>query len=246
MTLQGPDGTVQLQSAGLPLPDQALRWLTPLPRPLHTPDPATQSHQQDPPSDSTTAPSADTVMQDAQPADGPPTQQQVTQQHQQLQLPHASVQQQTSSEQAGNQIMAQPAAADTSQAGPSPMSVDDHQAAEPQAASQPQQSAKDTPLASDSDSWLQLPVQPQLQPQLISVPADLQDAVHASVVRCDRQLLRRQEDIMVQCLVQRVEEEVRQVQGPQDMDNGAVELAQKVNVQIPRNHWTIPYRSVAC
>ena len=129
--------------------------------------------------------------------------------------------------------MAQPAAADTSQPGPSPMSVDDHLEAEPQAASQPQQSAKGAPFASDSDSWLQLPRQPKLQPQMISVPADLQDAVHASVVRCDRQLLGRQEEILVKCVVQRVEEEARLVQGPQDMDNEAVELAQKVNVHHP-------------
>lgn len=230
LSLQGPDGVVQLQSAGLPLPDQALRWLTPLPRPIHTPDPATQPLQQAPPEQSATAPSADTVMQDAQPSDGQQTQQQVQQQHQQRQ---AIVQQQSSTEQVGTQIMAPSAAPDTSQAVPSPMSVDGHLEAEPQAASQLQQSAKGAPPASDSDSWLQLPGQPKLQPQMISVPADLQDAAHASVVRCDRQLLGRQEEIMVKCVVQRVEEEVRLVQGPQDMDNEAVELAQKVNVHHP-------------
>ncbi|KAL0038855.1 hypothetical protein WJX79_010799 [Trebouxia sp. C0005] len=67
--IQAPDGTVQLQSAGLPLPDQALRWLTPLPRPLHTPSLATNPHLQAPSSDSPHAEGTDTVMQDAQPPD---------------------------------------------------------------------------------------------------------------------------------------------------------------------------------
>ncbi|KAL0051100.1 hypothetical protein WJX82_001902 [Trebouxia sp. C0006] len=38
----------------------------------------------------------------------------------------------------------------------------------------------------------------------------------------------QQEEVMVKLVVQKVEQEVQQVQGPQDMDDGAVELVQKV------------------
>ncbi len=226
--LQAPDGTVQLQSAGLPLPDQALRWLTPLPRPLHTPNLAINPHQQAPSNDSPHAEGTDTDMQDAQPPDEQQMQQQVL--PQQHQLPQASTPQQAAStDPMGNQHATQAAAANATHAGPSSMEVDNPQHAQSQTASHPQQNVNSISTGSELQDWLQLPAQPVLQPQMILVPADLQDFVLESVKKCDRQLQGRQEEVMVKQVLQRVEQEVRQVQGPQDMDDGAVELVQKVS-----------------
>ncbi|KAL0030853.1 hypothetical protein WJX77_009669 [Trebouxia sp. C0004] len=85
--LQAPDGMIQLQSAGLPLPDQALRWLTPLPRPLDIAKIALNPHQQAPSSDPTLAEGTDIVMQDAQPPDEQMQQQRVEQEVRQVQGP---------------------------------------------------------------------------------------------------------------------------------------------------------------
>lgn len=225
---QAPDGTVQLQSAGLQLPDQALRWLTPLPRPLHTPNLAVNPHQQAPSNDPPHAEGTDTVVQDAQPPDEHQMQQQVLPQQQQL--PQASTPQQAAStDPRGNQHATQAAAANAMHAGPSSMELDNPQHAPSQMASHPQQTVNSISSGSELQDWLQLPAQPVLQPQMISVPADLQDFVLESVMRCDRQLQGRQEEVMVKQVVQRVEQEVRQIQGPQDMDDGAVELVQKVS-----------------
>jgi len=219
---------VQLQSAGLPLPDQALRWLTPLPRPLHTPNLATNPHQQAPSNDSPHAEGTDTIMQDAQPPDQQQMQQQVLPQQQQL--PQASTPQQTAStDPMGNQHVMQAAAADATHAGSSSMELDNPQHAQSQTASHPQQNVNSISCGSELQDWLQLPSQPVLQPQMITVPADLQDFVLERVKKCDRQLQGRQEEVMVKLVVQRVEQEVQQVQGPQDMDDGAVELVQKVS-----------------
>ena len=54
--IQGPDGAIELQSAGLPLPDQPLRWLAPLNRPLLKVDPT--------PGSSRHSPATDTDMKD--------------------------------------------------------------------------------------------------------------------------------------------------------------------------------------
>ncbi len=229
MLFQAPDGTVQLQSAGLPLPDQALRWLTPLPRPLHTPNLAVKPHQQPPSNESPHAEGTDTVMQDAQPPDEQQMQQQVLPQQQQL-PPASTSQQAASTDPTGNQHAAQAAAANATHAGPSSMEVDNPQHAQSQTASHPQQNVNSISSGSELQDWLQLPAQPVLQPQMISVPADLQDFVLESIKRCDRQLQGRQEEVMVKLVLQRVEQEVRQVQGPQDMDDGAVELVQKVSL----------------
>ena len=219
---------MQLQSAGLPLPDQALRWLTPLPRPLHTPNLATNPHQQAPSNDFLPAEGTDTVMQDAQPPDGQQMQQQVLPQQQQL--PQANTPQQAAStDPPGSQHAAQAAAANAMHAGPSSMEVDNPQHAQRNTAPHPQQNVNSISGGSELQDWLQLPAQPVLQPQMISVPADLQDFVLESVKNCDRQLQGRQEEVMVKQVVQRVEQELRQVQGPQDMDDGAVELVQKVS-----------------
>jgi len=219
---------VQLQSAGLPLPDQALRWLTPLPRPLHTPNLAINPHQQAPSRDPPLAHGTDTVMQDAQPSDEQQTQQQVLPQQQQLSQVSIS-QQAASTDPIGNQHASQAAAANATHAVPSSMQVDNPQHAQSQTASHPQQNVNSTSSGSELQDWLQLPAQPKPQPQMISIPADLQDFVLDSVKKCDRQLQGRQEEVMVKQVLQRVEQEVRQVQGPQDMDDGAVELVQKVS-----------------
>ena len=219
---------MQLQSAGLPLPDQALRWLTPLPRPLHTPNLAINPHQQAPSNDFLPAEGTDTVMQDAQPPDGQQMQQQVLPQQQQL--PQASTPQQAAStDPPGSQHATQAAAADAAHAGPSSMQVNNPQHAQRHTVPHPQQNVNSISGGSELQDWLQLPAQPVLPPQMISVPADLQDFVLGNVKNCDRQLQGRQEEVMVKQVVQRVEQEVRQVQGPQDMDDGAVELVQKVS-----------------
>ncbi|DBA71121.1 TPA: hypothetical protein ACH3X2_011531 [Trebouxia sp. C0005] len=225
--IQAPDGTVQLQSAGLPLPDQALRWLTPLPRPLHTPSLATNPHLQAPSSDSPHAEGTDTVMQDAQPPDEQQMRQQVLPQQQQL--PQASTSQQAAStDPTGDQHATQAAAADAMHAGPASMKVDNPQHAQRQTPSHLQQNVNSLSNGSELQDWLQLPAQPVLQPQMISVSADLQDFVLENVKQCDRLLQGRQEEVMIKQLLQRVKQEVRQVQGPQDMDDGAVELVKKV------------------
>jgi len=236
---------VQLQSAGLPLPDQALRWLTPLPRPLHTPNLATNPHQQAPSNGSPHAEGSDTVMQDAQPPDEQQMQQQVLPQQQQL--PQASTPQQAAStDPMGNQHATQAAAANAAHAGPSSMEVDNPQHAQSRNASHPQQNVNSMSTGSELQDWLQLPAQPVLPPQTISIPADLQDFVLESVKKCDRQLQGRQEEVMVKQVVQRVEQEVRQVQGPQDMDDGAVELVQKVSHFHTLQHPIAGGRLAAC
>lgn len=165
-------------------------------------------------------------MQDAQPPDEQQIQQQVLPQQQQL--PQASTTQQAAStDPMGNQHATQDAAANAMNAGPSSMDVNNPQHATSHTASHPQQNV--IPTGPELQDWLQLPAQPVLQPQTIPIPADLQNFVLESVKQCDRQLQGRQEEVMVKQVVQRVEQEVRQVQGPQDMDDGAVELVHKVS-----------------
>jgi len=184
-------------------------------------------------------------MQDAQPPDEQQMQQQVLPQQQQL--PQASTPQQAAStDPMGNQHATQAAAANAAHAGPSSMEVDNPQHAQSRNASHPQQNVNSMSTGSELQDWLQLPAQPVLPPQTISIPADLQDFVLESVKKCDRQLQGRQEEVMVKQVVQRVEQEVRQVQGPQDMDDGAVELVQKVSHFHTLQHPIAGGRLAAC
>ena len=75
-----------------------------------------------------------------------------------------------------------------------------------------------------------IPAQASPPLQMISVPEGLQELVSASVARCDRQLLGRQEQVLVKLVQQRVAEEVRLVQGAQDMDHPAGDLVQRVSM----------------
>ena len=63
---------------------------------------------------------------------------------------------------------------------------------------------------------------------MIPVPEGMQQLVNASVARCDQQLLSRQEEVLVRLVQQRVAEEVRAVQGAEDLDHPADDLVQKV------------------
>ena len=79
-------------------------------------------------------------------------------------------------------------------------------------------------------SQQQTPAQAVSALQMISVPEGLQEAVSASVARCDQRLLGRQEQVLVRLLQHRVAEEVRLVQGTQDMDHPADDLVQRVSM----------------
>ena len=229
--MQGPDGIIQLQSAGVTLPDRALRWLTPLSRPL--PTPSTAATPQEQPSTTTMySPDAvDTVMQEAQiDKEHQPLLQQPKVEHSLQQgIVQDSKLQQSGSNQAGTQPSAHATAPDAAQpSAPSSMVVDDLPPANPLPAphSQPDPGAS---FAGPAPLHQHLLTSPQRQLQTISVSADVQEIVHGSALKCDRQLLAKQEEILVRLVQQRVEAEVREVQGPQDMDDGAVELADKVS-----------------
>ena len=221
---QEPNGSIELQSAGLPLPDLPLRWLASLNRPLlrHDPKPGTQF-----------SPAADTIMQDAALSDVasvpqdfavPPVQTDTRQQHAQ-QAQSMSSQQQDQQQQphhqsaiaAGTVWQQMPEDA----AGAAPMQVVDTQPTQsPALLLTPTTSSKPEGVAALAE------VVPQVQS--IQMPEGLQGTVSARVARCDRQLLGRQEQVMVSLIQQRVAEEVRQVQGAQDMDHPADQLVQKV------------------
>lgn len=232
--LQGPDGTVQLQSAGLLLPDEALRWLSPLPRPLMTPQTATGPQQQALNAALPPATAADTVMQDAQTQHAQQPQQQGQDQpgseRPQEAFQQDRAQQQASTDALHTQHPTNASTADAAQCGPSLMDIDTpQQMLSTQASPQLQIDSAGTFKAAVPVDQQQPTAALQVQPQMMSCPAELQDIVHDSVVRCDRQLLGRQEAIMVRLVQHNVEEEVRQVQGPQDMDDSRVELVQTVS-----------------
>lgn len=231
---QGPDGTVQLHSLGLPLPDQGLRWLQPLSRPQLYPtlDPKTTAQQQEPSQAAESAVTADTDMQDAQAAEQQPSsyaqaqqqqqqqpkpdqaQHDVPQQIQQQQQQQHAQQQSSNLQGAAQQPMMGAAAAATAAPshGADPMQIDIPEQQQQQA---PQGQRAMLPAAS-------------VQQQQIAVPEGLKALVQDSVLRCDRQLLARQEAILVRMVQQRVDEEVRQLQGPQDLDSNARDFVEKV------------------
>ena len=107
---------------------------------------------------------------------------------------------------------------------PSPMQIDN-----------PQQAPHPLPLHPASTNHdphpaAQQQALPQAAPlQMIPVPSGLQEVITANVARCDRQLLGRQEQVLVSLLQQRVGEEVRLVQGTEDVDHPADALVQKVS-----------------
>lgn len=255
--LQGVDGTIELQSAGLPLPDHQLRWLNPLARPLLRVDPTGESRL--------LRFAADTVMQDtpspvpSDPAQAPPLaqgvpqpiKQEVTSQQgqQQPQMPNDP---QASVSQTSMQGKPQIDVSSDAPSGPSPMQLDSPQHAQhaqtttpalqsssnnnhgTQSAGQQQTLAQAVPPLAQAVPPLAQALPPLAQAvtplQMISFPEGLQELVSASVARCDRQLLGRQEQVVVRLVQQRVAEEVRLVQGAQDMDHPADDLVQRVRV----------------
>ena len=200
---------MELQSSGLPLPDRPLRWLAPLNRPLLRTTPTPDTHQSH---------ATDTVMQDAAPLNKPqglqtvPVQSELNQgdDHQ------ISLQPQAAEAVAGNAV---DGAAAPMQTDAAPQS----QSAAPQQAST---NNKQTQLADHQQAFAPSEL------QMIAVPQELQDFVSSTVARCDRQLLGRQEEVLVSLVQQRVGEEVRQVQGAQDMDHPADDLVQRVRVPL--------------
>ena len=240
--LQGVDGTIELQSAGLPLPDHPLRWLNPLARPLLQADPTGGSRL--------LSLAADAVMQDtpspvlAHPTQALPLAQEVPQpikqevpsqpikqgvpSQQGPQQPQTSNGQQANASQTNMQEQAQRAASGGVPSGPSPMQVDSPQHAQTTSPSL-QNGSNDSQGAQPTSQ--QQPLAQAVPPlQMISVPEGLQELVNASVARCDRQLLGRQEQVLVRLVQQRVAEEVRLVQGAQDMDHPADDLVQRVSM----------------
>lgn len=232
--LQGPDGAIKLQSAGLPLPDQPLRWLAPLNRPLL---------YLDPPAGSRHSPAADTVGQ-ATPAlllsdpthpqtltqlDTPsPMQvdlnQPALQQHETPESRQAVSDGQLASHQASLQGQTHSAAAGEVPSEPAPMQVDNPLQAPHPPALHPASNSHDVQPAAQQHASPQAPL------QMVPVPAGLHDIITANVARCDRQLLGRQEQVLASLLQQRVAEEVRLVQGAEDMDHPADDLVQKVSM----------------
>ncbi|KAL3138519.1 hypothetical protein ABBQ32_006303 [Trebouxia sp. C0010 RCD-2024] len=230
--IQGPDGAIKLQSAGLPLPDQPLRWLAPLNRPLL---------YLDPPAGSRHSPAADTVGQ-ATPAlllsdpthpqtltqlDTPsPMQvdlnQPALQQHETPESRQAVSDGQLASHQASLQGQTHSAAAGEVPSEPAPMQVDNPLQAPHPPALHPASNSHDVQPAAQQHASPQAPL------QMVPVPAGLHDIITANVARCDRQLLGRQEQVLASLLQQRVAEEVRLVQGAEDMDHPADDLVQKV------------------
>ena len=235
--LQGVDGTIELQSAGLPLPNHPLRWLHPLARPLLGVDPTGDSRL--------LSLAADAVMQDtpspvpSDPAQAPPLAQEISQpvkqevpSQQGLQQPQTSNGQQANVSQISMQEQAQTAVSIDAPSGPSPMQLDSPQHAQP--TSPALQTGSNVSHGAQPASQQQTPAQvvPPLTLQMISLPEGLQELVSASVARCDRQLLGRQEHGLVRLLQQRVAEEVRLVQGAQDMDHPADDLVQRVSMLV--------------
>lgn len=229
--LQGADGTIELQSAGLPLPDHPLRWLTPLARPSLPVDPTGDAHL---------SLAADTVMQDtpspvlSDPMQAPPQQpapqvshtiKQEDPSQQGAQQPEFPPSQQASSP-TNLQEQAQSGAAGSGPSGVLPMQID-----------APQHALTGPALQSGSDNRQELQAASQQQTlpqtlpplQMITVPEGMQQLVSASVTRCDQQLLSRQEEVLVRLVQQRVGEEVRAVQGVEDVDHPADDLVQKVS-----------------
>lgn len=256
---EGPDGTLQLLSGGLPVPDVPLRWL----RPLHRPSPASSKHapqQQQHVSAAEVLANADKQPQHAQSSS--PAQE-------------ATPTDIVMSEAGPSPLQRQPVSAEASQAvatahdAEPPVQQDAHESiamaidnqseadqgsatlhnADAKLGVQPMQQLQQQPEL-DKQQQLgqsQLPLQaPQLQqgqlqmppgqaPQLQlgqlqmpsgqyhlpELPPGLQEKVHEHVVRCDRQLLGRQEALMARWLPQRIEEAVRAKHGAADIDDSA-------------------------
>ena len=234
MSLQGVDGTIELQSAGLPLPDHPLKWLTPLARPPLSVDPTGDAHL---------SLVADTVMQDtpspmlSDPMQAPPQQpaprvshpiKQEDPSQQAAQQPQTPAGQQASSP-TNLHEQAQSGAAGDGPSGASPMQIDAPQHAQSIPALQNGSHNSDDPQDGTQQQAL-----PQSPPplQMISVPEGMQQLVSASVARCDQQLLGRQEEVLVRLVQQRVGEEVRAVQGAEDLDHPADDLVQKVGTPL--------------
>ena len=106
------------------------------------------------------------------------------------------------------------------------MQVDDAQHATPPPALQSGSNSQEAEPAGQQQALSQSPL------QMISVPEELKEFVSASVARCDRQLLGRQEQVLVSVVQQRVAEEVRSVQGAEDLDHPADHLVQKVRLPV--------------
>lgn len=231
--MQGAEGTIELQSAGLPLPDHPLRWLNPLPRP---PLPV------DPTGDARLSLAADTVMQDtpspalSDPMQALPPQPAPQVSHrikledpsQQVQQPHNPIAQQASSP-THLQEQAQSGAAGESPSGASPMQIDTPQHAQTGPALQSGSHNSQEPQVATQQETLPEAPSPL---QMIAVPEGMQQLVSASVAMCDQQLLARQEEVLVRLVQQRVAEEVRSVQGAEDLDHPADDLVQKVRTPL--------------
>ena len=215
MQLQRESGGIELQSAGLPLPETPLRWLAPLNRPLLYIPPTPDDHQSF---------ASDTVMQDAAPCNESqgsqmaPAQIELNQQDVGQPQLAAGQQQHGTHHQTSLQPQAAGAIADAAAA---PIQTDTAPQLQPAALHQDNRQSQ---LTGHQQSFA------TSQPQVILAPEGLQDAVSVIVAKCDQQLLSRQEEVLVSLVEQRVAEEVRQVQGAQDMDHPADELVQRVRV----------------
>ena len=219
----------------MPLPDQPLRWL----RPLHRPEPAATLS-----SDNQT--SADSQAQQLSAAD------QSLQTASPQQLPSDTPGQSIKAEATGTQPaqtspsispLQTAATAQEGGQGPDPMQVD----SPPAAAHHPGASHdSNTDLSMQSGhaqqehltlhDWLpstatQQQSPPQLQHQqqcLPSLPEDVEARVRQHILKCDRQLLGKQEALLTRWLPQRVEDEVRAKHGAADVDDTAVGFVQQV------------------
>lgn len=227
LLLQAADGTLQLQASGQPLPDQALRWL----RPLHRPFPslshiAASNQRQAATADQqltaaraagATLMAVKTAQADAAAAQG---------QAQQQLPPEADAMQLDRSER--HPMHLEPAQAGPQSehalgnAQPTAMQLDIPAAG---ASSQPDSQQVDEDHQGRSESMQEQQQQPVLLP---SLPEALQDLAQQNVVRCDRQLMRRQEVLLAKWLPQRIEEESRQMRGAADVDDAAVSFVQQV------------------